>query len=209
MKAFKGLWVALLFAPQLLGQTSPSSSIQHPNKEEFGELSHETNSIRDYCQTVANYSMSYEPRLFAKTRETGTWDEFPSKAEWERAGKPKPAAFAWYKEKQLVRAVFSLKNDSDGSARHADYCYRGDGRLAHLRSEAETSAVCDDAHYHCQLTLAREWFYLPKERVISVIFDDQRLLKSEKTSISLSRKPTQYLTIWELPFGNSLLALSK
>jgi hypothetical protein len=209
MRAFKGLWVALLFAPQLLGQTSPSSSIQHPNTEEFGEVSHETDSIRAYCQTVTNYSTSHEPRLFAKTRETGAWDEFPSKAEWERTGKPMPAAFAWYKENKLVRAVFSFTNNSDGGARHADYCYRADGHLAHLRSEAGNSAVCDNAQFHCQLTLAREWFYLPKGQVVTIIFDDQRLLKSEKTSISFSKKPHQYLTIWELPFGSSMLALSK
>jgi hypothetical protein len=73
---------------------------------------------------------------------------------------------------------------SDGGGRYAEYCYRADGRLAELRSEADASAVCDDAYFRCQLTLPREWFYLLSGKIINVIHDDQRLLKSEKTNLS-------------------------
>jgi hypothetical protein len=208
MRAFKQLWIALLFAPQLLGQTSPSSSIQHPTKEEIRELNQAMVSITNYCSTVADHSMSRKPRLFAKTgesNETGAWDEFSSKAEWKRAGKPEPIAFAWYKENKIIRAVFSFKNKSDGGYRYAEYCYRADGHLAELRSEADASAVCDDAYFRCQLVLPREWFYLPGGKIINLIHDDQRLLKSEKTNLSLSTKPPEYLTIWDLPFASSLL----
>lgn len=197
MKACKGLWVALLFAPQLLGQTS--LPIQSTNKAEARELVEEINSIRSYCQDVTNDSMSHVPRLFAKSIATGSWNEFSSRAEWERAGKPQPAAFAWYKENKLIRAVLVF---NDGGARNADYCYRTDGHLAYLRSEAKPSAVCDGAYFRCQLTLAREWLYLPKGQIVSVMFDDPRPLKSERTTFSLLRKPTEYLSIWELPFGN-------
>jgi len=133
MKAIKQLWIALLFAPQLLGQTSPPSSIQHPSNEDIRELNQAMVSITNYCSTVADYSNSHQPRLFAETggsNETGIWDEFSSRAEWERAGKPKPIAVAWYKEKKVIRAVFSLTNNGDGGGRYADYCYRADGHLA-------------------------------------------------------------------------------
>ena len=206
MKAIKQLWIALLFAPQLLGQTSPPSSIPHPTNEEIRATSEAMASIRNYCLTVAGYSVSRPPRLFAKTDEsnqTGGWDEFSSKAEWEQAGKPQPVAFAWYKENKVVRAVFLSKNNGDGG-RYAEYCYRGDGHLALLRSQADASAVCDDAYFRCHLTLPREWFYLPTGKIVNVIHGDQRLLKSEKTNLSLSTKPPEYLTIWDLPFAGWL-----
>ena len=212
MRAFKRLWIAFLFVPQLLGQTPPLSSIQHPTNEEIRELNQAVVSITNYCSTVADYSISRQPRLCAKigeSNETGAWDEFSTKAEWERAGKPKPAAFAWYKESKIIRAVFSFKNSSDGGDRYADYCYRADGHLAELRSGVEASAVCDDAYFRCQLTLPREWFYLPGGKIINVIHDDQRLLKSEKTNLSLLTKPPEYLTIWNLPFAGSLFVHTK
>jgi hypothetical protein len=136
------------------------------------------------------------------------WDEFSSKAEWEQAGKPQPVAFAWYKENKIVRAVFLSKNNRDGG-RYAEYCYRADGHLAKLQSEADASAVCDDAYFRCQLTLPREWFYLPTGKIVTIIHDDQRPFKSEKTTLSLSSKPTEYLTIWDLPFPASLFVHTK
>jgi hypothetical protein len=212
MKAIKQLWIALLFAPQLLGQTSPPSSIQPPTNEDIRELNQAMVSITYYCSAVADYSNSHQPRLFAKTgesNETGVWGQFSSKPEWERAGKPRPVAFAWYKENKVIRAVFSLTNYSDGGHYYADYCYRTDGRLAELRSGADASAVCDDAYFRCQLTLPREWFYLPSGRIVNEIHDDQRLLKSEKTNLSLSIKPLEYLTIWDLPFASSVFVHAK
>jgi hypothetical protein len=212
MTAFKRLWIALLFVPQLFAQTPPLSSIQHPTNQEIRELHQAMASITNYCSTVADYSISRQPRLFAKTgesNETGAWDEFSTKAEWERAGKPKPAAFAWYKESKIVRAVFSFKNSSDGGDRYADYCFRADGHLAKLRSGVEASAVCDDAYFRCHLTLPTERFYLPSGEIINVIQDDRRLLKSERTNVSLSAKPPEYLTIWKLPFAGSLFVHTK
>ena len=210
MKAFKRLWIALLFAPQLLGQMSPPTSIQRPTNEETRELKEAMASITNYCSTVADYSNSRQPRLFAKSEsnETEAWDEFSRKAEWEQAGKPQPVAFAWYKENKIVRAVFLSKNNRDGG-RYAEYCYRADGHLAKLQSEGDASAVCDDAYFRCQLTLPREWFYLPKGKIVILVNDDQRLLKSEKTTLSLSSKPTEYLTIWDLPFPASLFVHTK
>ncbi len=200
MKAFKRLWIALLFAPQLLGQMSPPTSIQRPTNEETRELKEAMASITNYCSTVADYSNSRQPRLFAKSEsnETGAWDEFSSKAEWEQAGNPQPVAFAWYKENKVVRAVFLSKNNGDGG-RYAEYCFQADGHLAELRSEADPSAVCNDAYFRCQLILPRVWFYLPRGKIINVIHDDQRPLKSEKTNLSLATKPPEYLTIWDYP----------
>jgi len=210
MRVFKRLWIALLFAPQLLGQTLPNS-IQRPTDEENQQIRAMT-SIMKYCMTVDDYSVSHQPRLFAKTREskeTGEWKEFSSKAEWERAGKPTPVAFAWYKENQTIRAVFSFNNNDDGGDRYADYCYRADGDLAKVRSTVEVSAVCDDAYFRCQLTLPREWFYLPNGRTVDLIYDDKRPLKSEQTNLSLSPRPPEYLTIWTLPFASSLFVHTK
>jgi hypothetical protein len=212
MRAFKRLWIALLFAPELLGQTSPLNSIQDPTNEEIRELNRAMVSTANYCLTVADYSISRQPRLFANTgdsNETRGWYEFSSKAEWERAGKPKPVAFAWYKDNQVIRAVFSFKNNSDGGDRYGEYCYRADGHLAELRSGVEASAVCDDNYFRCQLTLPREQFYLPNGKIITVIRADQRLLKSEKTQVSLSPKPPEYLAIWNLPFASSLFVHTK
>ena len=212
MRILKRLWIALLFAPQLLGQASPASSIQHPTNENIREWHQAMASITNYCSTVADYSNSHQPRLFAKTsesNETGVWDEFSSRAEWERAGKPKPVAFAWYKENKVVRVVFSLTNNSDSVGYYADYCYRADGHLVNLRSEADGFAVCDDAYLRCQLILPREWFYLPNGRTVNLIHDDQRTLKSEKTNLSLSIKPFEYLTILDLPFASSLFVHTK
>jgi hypothetical protein len=169
-------------------------------------------STANYCSNVADYSISRQPRLFADTgdsNETGAWYEFSTKAEWERAGKPEPVAFAWYKDNQVIRAVFSFKNDSDGGDRYAEYCYRADGHLAELRSGVEASTVCDDNYFRCQLTLPREQFYLPNGKIITVIREDQRLLKSEKTQVSLSPKPPEYLAIWNLPFAGSLFVHTK
>jgi hypothetical protein len=212
MRAFKRLWIALLFAPQLLGQTSPLNSIQDPTNEEIRELNRAMVSTANYCLTVADYSISRQPRLFANTgdsNETRGWYEFSNKAEWERAGKPKPVAFAWYKDNKVIHAVFSFKNNSDGGGRYAEYCYRADGHLAELRSGVEASAICDDNYFRCQLTLPIEQFYLPNGKIISVIHDDQRLLKSEKTQVSLSPKPPEYLAIWNLPFASSLFVHTK
>jgi hypothetical protein len=212
MRAIAQLWIALLFAPQLLGQALPPSSIQLPTNEEIRKSNQAMVSIWNYCSTVAAYSNSHQPRLFARTaksNETGVWDEFSSKLEWERAGKPKPLALAWYKENKVIRAVFSFTNNSHGDDRYADYCYRADGHLAKLRSEASNGAVCDDAYFRCQLTLPREWFYLPSGKIVNLIYDDQRLLKSEKTNLSLSSKPFEYLTIWDLPFAGSLFVQTK
>jgi hypothetical protein len=210
MKAFKRLWIAVLFAPQLLGQMPSPSSIPHPTNEEIRETNEAMASIWNYCLNVADYSSSRQPRLFAKTEsnETGAWDEFSSKAEWEQAGKPQPVAFAWYKENKVVRAVFLSKNNGDGG-RYAEYCFRADGHLAELQSGADVSAVCDDAYFRCQLTLPREWLYLPTGKIVNVIHDDQRPLKSEKTNLSLSTKPPEYLTIWDLPFAASLFVHAK
>lgn len=210
MKAFKRLWIALLFAPPLLGQTLPPSSIHYPTNEEIRERTEAMASIRNYCLSVADYSMSRQPRVFVKTEsnETEAWDEFSSKAEWEQAGKPQPVAFAWYKENKIVRAVFLSKNNRDGG-RYAEYCYRADGHLAKLQSEADASAVCDHAYFRCQLTLPREWFYLPTGKIVTIIHDDQRPFKSEKTNLSLSTKPPEYLTIWDLPFAASLFVHAK
>ena len=104
--------------------------------------------------------------------------------------------------------MFLSRNNGDGG-RYAEYCFRADGHLAQLRSEADASTVCDDAYFRCQLTLPREWFYLTTGKIINVIHDDQRPLKSEKTNLSLSSKPPEYLTVWKLPFANSLLVRTK
>ena len=212
MRAFKRLWIALLFAPQLLGQTSPPSSIQHPTNEEIRELNQAMVSIANYCLNVADYSISRQPRLFANagdSNETRAWYEFSSKAEWERAGKPRPVAFAWYKDNKVIRAIFSFQNDSDGGDRYAEYCYRADGYLAELRSGVELATVCDDNYFRCQLSLPRKQFYLPNGKIINVIQDHQRLLKSEKTQVFLSPKPPEYLAIWNLPFASSLFVRTK
>jgi hypothetical protein len=212
VRAFKPLWIALLFAPELLGQTSPLSSVQHPTNEEIRGLNQAMVSTANYCLNLADYSISHQPRLFANTgdsNETMAWYEFSSKAEWGRAGKPKPVAFAWYKDNKVIRAVFSFQSNTDGGGRYAEYCYRADGHLAELRSGVEASTVCDDNYFRCQLSLPREQFYLPNAKIINVIQDDQRLLKSEKTQVSLSPKPPEYLAIWNLPFASSLFVRTK
>ena len=163
MKAFKRFWIALLFAPPLLGQTLPPSSIHYPTNEEIRERTEAMASIRNYCLSVADYSMSRQPRVFVKTEsnETEAWDEFSSKAEWEQAGKPQPVAFAWYKENKIVRALFLSKNNRDGG-RYAEYCYRADGQLAKLQSEADASAVCDDVTFAASSRFRESGFIYPQ-----------------------------------------------
>jgi hypothetical protein len=212
MRALKRLWIALLFAPQLLGQTPPVTSIQRPTNEEIRELNRAMVSTANYCLTVADYSLSSQPRLFASTGDSndpGAWREFSSKAEWEHAGRPKPVAFAWYKDDKVIRAVFSFGNVSDGGDRYADYCYRADGHLAELRSGVAPSTVCDDNYFRCQVALPRDQFYLANGKIMNVVQDDRRLLKSEQTQVSFSPKPPEYLAIWNLPFPSSLFVRTK
>jgi len=207
MKILSALWLLISLLPSLSGPAA-----QNGVPILYGEQERKTlaaiNSIRKYCGDVDGFSESHEARLFAQTdmNKAPKWVEFSSKGEWERAGRPKPIAWAWYKDGGLIRAVIAFdKSDEEGPS-YADYCYQQDGKLAQLASVPQTQTVCDDAYFRCRLTLWMEWLYLPDGRKLQVVNGmDNRLLKSEQTYYSFSKRvPPEYLNVSELPFAHLL-----
>ena len=206
MKAPRLLSFLTLVASPLLAQTPPTDENKKTPEMSIQELDLAMNSATKYCEAVDEFSYAHQARLFAGSRSEvvgpSKWVEFFSKAEWERAGKPRPLAFAWYRSDRIVRVSITFKDGADNGVAYASYCYSPEGRLVRLQSGPLTQVACDDAYFQCQLTFGVTSFYSTTGRLIAKILQgsDRRALKSERTSFSwIAMMPPLYLTIWDLP----------
>ena len=193
MKALSLLSFLTLVASPLLAQTRPIDENKKIPQISFQELDRAMNSATKYCEAVDQFSHAQQARLFAGSRSemagTSKWVEFFSKAEWERAGKPRPIAFAWYRGDRIVRVAITFKDEADNGVAYASYCYSPEGNLVRLQSGPLTQVVCDDAYFQCQLILGVTSFYSATGRLIAKVIQgsDPRALKSERTSFSCSK----------------------
>lgn len=205
MKALRLLLFLTLVASPLLAQTSPTDENKKTHQMSQ-DLDRAMNSATKYCEAVDEFSYAHQARLFAGSRSevvgTSNWIEFFSKAEWERAGKPRPLAFAWYRADRIVRVAITFKDGDDNGVAYASYCYSPEGKLVRLQSGPRTHVACDDVYFQCQLIFGVTSFYSTTGRLIAKILQgsDPRALNSERTSFSwVEKMPPLYLTIWDLP----------
>lgn len=209
MKALRLLSSLTLVASPLLAQTRPIDENKKTPEMSIQELDWAMNSAMKYCEAVDEFSYAHQARLFAGLRSdevvgASKWVEFFSKAEWERAGKPRPIAFAWYRGDRIVRVAITFENGATNGVAYASYCYSPEGKLVRLQSGPLTQVACDDAYFQCQLTFGVTSFYSATGRLIAKVLlgPDPRALKSERTSFSwveMMPPPPLYLTIWDLP----------
>jgi len=209
MKALRLLSFLTLVASPLLAQTSPTD--EKKTHQMSQELDRAMNSATKYCEAVDEFSYAHQARLFAGSRsevaEASKWAEFFSKADWERAGKPRPVAFAWYRADRIVRVTITFSDGADNGVAYASYCYSPEGKLVRLQSGPRTQVACDDVYFQCQLTFGVTSFYSATGRLIAKVLlgSDPRALKSERTSFSwVEMMPPLYLTICDLPFDAAL-----
>jgi hypothetical protein len=206
MKALRLLSFLTLVASPLLAQTQPTGENKKTPETSTQELDRAMDSATKYCEAVDEFSYAHQARLFAGSRSevvgTSKWVEFFGKAEWERAGKPRPLAFAWYRGDRIVRVAITFTDGADNGVAYASYCYSTEGKLVRVQSGPLTRVACDDAYFQCQLTFGVTSFFSTTGRLIAKILQgsDPRALKSERTSFSwVEMMPPLYLTIWDLP----------
>jgi hypothetical protein len=189
-------------------------------------------TLTKYCARVEAVSNSQQPRIFAQVSSglepTEGWVEFDSRAEWEKAGKPKPIALVWYDAADVVRVAIT----TDDGQSYADYCYRPDGRLAQLRSVPAVKTKCDASLFHCEVTVSGGLRVYPPEGMLASSVSRRtgiepfpetpgrdldldgflllKALKPEKASVtSAPMNWPEYLSVWDLPFNRMLYVSSK
>jgi hypothetical protein len=206
MKALRLLSFLTLVASPLLAQTQPTDENKKTPETSTQELDRAMDSATKYCEAVDEFSYAHQARLFAGSRSEvvgiSKWVELFGKPEWERAGKPRPLAFAWYRGDRIVRVAITFKDGADNGVAYASYCYSPEGKLVRVQSGPLTQVACDDAYFQCQLTFGVTSFFSTTGRLIAKILQgsDTRALKSERTSFSwVEMMPPLYLTIWDLP----------
>ena len=178
-------------------------------------------NVANYCAHVDDYSSSRPPRVFARiTSGYGVsigWAEFENGAAWRRAGEPKPVAFVWQHNSQIVRAAI-FPNDEDDQRIYADYCYRPDGNLARLRPMPSQRHKCEPRRLQCTYTLREVRFYPPEGGVLKTYGSEGDELLSlvkgnadgvlegppaERTIVAkLPTNLPEYLSVTDLPFDN-------
>jgi hypothetical protein len=208
MRQLNVLWLLVFLSRTLFGQTPKSTTVTEPNDNQLRATAAAMISVENYCHdSVGALVRSHEPRLFAETHpaanQPAQWVEFSNKAAWENAGKPKPIAWVWYKDTNIIQVAMAFENSDENGPLYADYCYDPNGKLARLESIPHIQTTCDDAYFRCQLTSGREWLYVQNGQRVEVRNEmDLRLLKSERTSFTLSKfVPPEYLNVAELPFA--------
>jgi nuclear transport factor 2 (NTF2) superfamily protein len=210
MKELNALWFLVVLSPSWFGQTAQTKAVTRPDDKQVRETTEAMNSVQKYCRTVESFSESHEPRLFAETHsgrtQSAEWAEFSSRAEWERAGKPKLIASAWLRNGNIIRVAMAFEHGNEDGPLYVDYCYQQNGKLARLASVPVLRTKCDDAYFRCQLTSGIEWLYLPNGQRLQVVNGmDRRLLKSEQTYFSTSKlAPPEYPNVGDLPFARVL-----
>jgi len=204
----------LIACSALYAQTSSAA----PQQERYS-----VSTLIKYCGGVEQFSASVEPRIFAQVLPAldSSWVEFASKAAWNRAGRPEPAALVWLRENRVVRVV--LTTEHQGAHGYADYCYRPDGSLASLQPVPAVHRDCDPSLVHCNVKIRTGRLYPPKsllppaphapDRSVPnepsvgqwVDWDSQALFQPESSSIHLvpSDAP-EYLGVADLPFSRLL-----
>lgn len=178
-------------------------------------------AVTTYCRNVEDYSDSQVPRIFARTTSvygpsTG-WAEFDTRADWSRAGSPKPMALVWYRDAKIVRVALSSNGDESPRV-YADYCYRQDGALARLRSVPSVRRKCELDRNRCTWVLQEVRFY-PPERPVLTTYGLDGLPYMNGTSGILEATPAErviqtfvpmkwpeYLHVTDLPFSELLYA---
>jgi hypothetical protein len=45
--------------------------------------------------------------------------------EWERAGKPKPIAWVWYKDADIIQVAMAFNKSDENGPLNEDYCKKG------------------------------------------------------------------------------------
>ena len=210
MKPLRLLLSLALVAVPLIAQ--PLQSDENQRTFELSVLKSATN----YCDAVDEFSLAHQARLFAESRSEGAgpsqWVELFSKEAWERAGRPRPLAFAWYRGDRVVRVTISFKDARYAGVAYATYCYSPEGRLVRLQSGPYTSVSCDPAHFQCHLTFGVTSFFSSNRRLIAKVLlgHDPRALKSEGESFDwVEMMPPLYFTIWDLPFDGGLRKLAE
>jgi hypothetical protein len=179
-------------------------------------------SITTYCATVEDYSDSHVPRIFAQTPsasgQSAGWVEFDTRADWSRAGSPKPVARAWYRDAKIVRVEISPSDDESPRV-YADYCYRQDGTLARLRSVPSMRHKCEPHQSQCTVLLREVRLYPPEGPVLktygverlpnlngttAVINGDESLPAERVVETFVPMKWPEYLHVTDLPFSQLL-----
>jgi hypothetical protein len=179
--------------------------------------------ITKYCATTEDYSDSQVSRMFAPItsvfgQSTG-WVEFHTRADWIRAGSPKPVALVWYRHAKIVRVAISPNGDESPRV-YAEYCYRQDGTLARLRSVPRERQKCEPNRNQCSSVLREERFYPSEGSVLTtyVAVDGLLDIVNGTTGTILEAPPAErmvstfvpmkwreYLHVTDLPFNTLLL----
>ena len=216
MKAHRLLPCWALLAFPLTAQTSQRDEINRTPELSVLKLKQTMDSVTNYCDAVDEFSHAHQARLFAESRSEPAgrteWVELVSKEEWERAGRPRPLAFAWYRGDRVVRVTISVNSAPAASVAYADYCYSPEGKLVRLHSGPSTKVVCDAARFQCHLAFGVFSFFSSKGRLIAkvLIGSDPTALKPERTSFGwVQMMPPLYLRIWDLPFDPESRRLAK
>ena len=179
-------------------------------------------TVTTYCANVEDYSDSQVPRIFARTTsaygQSAGRVEFDTKADWRRAGSPKPMALVWYRDAKTVRVAIS-PNDVESPRVYADYCYRQDGTLARLRSVPSERQKCEPNRNQCTSVLQEVRFYPPEGPVLKTYGGVDGLLDivngtteailegppaERMVTISVPMKWPEYLHVTDLPFSELL-----
>lgn len=181
-------------------------------------------TVAKYCANVEDYSDSQVPHIFARTtsaygQSTG-WVEFDTRADWSRAGSPKPVALVWYRDAKIVRVAIS-QHDDESPRVYGDYCYRQDGTLARLGSVPSVRQKCEPNRNQCTFVLREARFYPPGGPVLATYGGVDGLLDivNGTTRAVLEARPAErivqtfvpmkwpeYLHVTDLPFSELLYA---
>ena len=216
MKALRILSCLTLVASPLMAQTPLSNESQKTRELSTWKFQQAVDSATNYCGAVDEFSLAHQARLFAESRSEragpSKWVELFSRQGWERAGRPRPLAFAWYRGDRVVRVTISFNGGPDASLAYATYCYSPEGRLIRVQSGPSAKVSCDPAHFQCHLIFGVTSFFSSNGRLIAKLLlgSDPSALKSERATFDwVEMMPPLYFTIKDLPFDAELRKLTK
>ena len=212
MKALRILSCLTLVASPLLAQTPPSEKKQTTRQLSIWKFQQAVDTSTKYCDVVDEFSLAHQARIFAEAGPS-EWVELFSKEGWERAGRPRPLAFAWYRADRVVRVTISFTDGSDASVAFATYCYSPQGRLVRVQSGPSAKVSCDSAHFQCHLTFGVTSFFSSTGSLIAKVLLGSELnrgLESKRTSFAwVEMMPPLYFRISDLPFDAEARKLTK
>jgi hypothetical protein len=197
MRNALGLLASLVLGCGLsVAQTSPEQ------RQEIVRLDAAVSSISQYCRGIEAFRHSHDPLLLASTVtdpiDSGHWRQYVTKAEWEKAGMPVPAALAWMRDGNII-AVRLAFDGADKTVNIADYCFREDGTTAKIAISAKRKNASSRLGIYAEVTVGREWFFGPGGIRIEIQGLEPGLLKAEKTGF-VYIQPPQFRGVSQLPF---------